>query len=177
METGAPPPPPPCSRSPGSRWAAARGCRGRKGSAAKPVWPSPQPKWLFAAPRRAPLAIAHLPHRAWGAARRPSGRPNPAPRSPRPGTRTRSPRPGRPTSPLGRPPGPEPGRAAHTWSGRGWRAERAAGREDGARRRRGGRAAAVSLAPSRPAPTLFNRGRPRADTPHGLTAWLRRPGQ
>lgn len=58
----------------------------------------------------------------------------------------------------------------------------AGGRAGGRRRARmergrGDEATAVSLAPSRPAPTLFNRGRPRADTPHGLTAWLRRPGQ
>lgn len=44
-------------------------------------------------------------------------------------------------------------------------------------RRTGRDAAAVSLAPSRPRRRYLNRGHPRAATPHGLTAWLRRPGQ
>lgn len=58
------------------------------------------------------------------------------------------------------------------------RARRRCGRRmRGASAARRGAGRAVSLAPSRPAPTLFNRGHPRADTPHGLTAWLRRPGQ
>lgn len=70
---------------------------------------------------------------------------------------------------------PRPGLAACTWSGRGRLCERLRESEDGVCG--GGEAATVSLAPSRPAPALFNRGRPRADTPHGLTAWLRRPGQ
>lgn len=156
MEAGPPPPRRRAGRvppSPGAAWAAAGGGR-RRG----PRGPARGQNGCSAgAPRRRPPA----PPGPW--------RPSPAPCAPRPGTR--SPRPGRPA-----PPGPGARRAARTWCGRGRRAERAAGREEGARRRRSaGRC--VSLAPSRPAPTLFNRGRPRADTPHGLTAWLRRPGQ
>lgn len=155
--------------------------------------PTPGPKWLFAAlpgvrpspsptcptrPGRGARALHHPgPGRSTGArAARPGlglgGRP-----------RTRSapdharPEAGgcRPAAPSDPAPAPAPPLVPGLGAGGD-----AGGRlsEDGARRRRrGGRAAAVSLAPSRPAPTLFNCGRPRADTPHGLTAWLRRPGQ
>lgn len=97
----------------------------------------------------------------------PLPRPLPGPRTPAPGNQLPTPA--------------RPGRSYLVWARARARARAVAWAAEGERgwsaRRRGGRAASVSLAPSRPAPALFNRCRPRADTPHGLTAWLRRPGQ
>lgn len=143
---------------------------------------------------RPPLAIVHLSHQAWGAAygsfiTRPrtlyggSDRETRAGLGGRPLT-TGAPDHARPMAGGCRPAAPsEPGRAAPAPGSPlvpGLGAGGSAGGRLRTRMERGGergQAAAVSLAPSRPAPTLFNCGRPRADTPHGLTAWLRRPGQ
>lgn len=157
------------------------GCS-RRAAASGPRRPPPGPPGPgrgALVPRRPARALRGASHAQRGLGPRDPGGPRgvaPRRRSARPegaGPRRPPPRPRRDP----RAPAPAPAPTAPLVPGLG------AGGGAGGRRRarmergRGDEAAAVSLAPSRPAPTLFNRGRPRADTPHGLTAWLRRPGQ
>lgn len=125
------------------------------------------PRWPSAHPSRAPRPgrgpgtqrVAGRRRRAAGGAFVSARMPGPAPACPRTGATA-------PDTGL-------PSRTPAAYLTGLWRRTTSAERD----RRTAGDAAAVSLAPSRPRRRYLNRGHPRAATPHGLTAWLRRPGQ